>query len=109
MSNKARMIERVASGVTAKLVDEGKLVEAGFAAFADFVIAKDAPPIQREEMRLAFMAGADHLFSSIMNVLDPGDAEPTERDLRRMNSIHAELENWRGRISERMTPAQGPG
>lgn len=104
--NKARLIEQVASDVTKELTDKGKLVEAGFAAFAHFVIPKDAPAIQLKEMQLAFMAGAEHVFSSIMNILDPGD-EPTDADLRRMDLIHKELDDWRGRISERVQPSQG--
>lgn len=104
--NKARLIEQAASDVTKELTDKGKLVEAGFAAFAHFVIAKDAPAIQLREMQLAFMAGAEHVFSSIMNILDSGE-EPTDVDLRRMDLIHKELDDWRGRISERVQPSQG--
>lgn len=104
--NKARLIEQVASDITKKLTDEGKLIEAGFAAFTHLVIPKDAPAIQVREMQLAFMAGADHLFSSIMNILDP-DEEPTEADLRRMDLIHTELTKWRGIFSERVQPSQG--
>lgn len=104
--NKARLIEAAASDVTKSLTDQGKLIEAGFAAFAHFVIPKDAPAIQLREMQLAFMAGAEHVFSSIMNILDPGE-EPTEADLRRMDLIQTEIDAWRGRISERVHPAQG--
>jgi hypothetical protein len=42
-------------------------------------------------MRLAFMAGAQHLFASIMAFLDPG-TEETDADLRRMGLIADELE-----------------
>ena len=98
--------EQAASALTKELTERGKLVEAGFAVFASCVIAKDAPPVQLSEMRLAFMAGAEHVFSSIMNMLDEG-AEPTDADLRRMDLIHKEIEEWRGRISERVQPAQG--
>ena len=106
MKSKRRLIEQAASDLTKDLTDRGKLVEAGFTVFASFAISKDAPPIQLSEMRLAFMAGAEHVFSSIMNILDPGD-EPTAADLRRMDLIHRELDEWRGRISERVQPAQG--
>lgn len=106
MRSRREAIEDAASEITKELTERGKLVEAGFAVFANFVIAKDAPPLQLSEMRLAFMAGAEHVFSSIMNMLDPED-EPTEADLRRMDMIHKELDEWRGRISERVDPAQG--
>lgn len=104
--NKARLIEQAASDVTKELSDRGKIVEAGWAAFRHFVVPKDAPAIQVREMQLAFMAGAEHLFSSIMNILDPGE-EPTDADLRRMDLIHTEIDEWRGRISERIQPSQG--
>ena len=104
--NKAQLIEAAAHDVTKELADKGQLIEAGFAAFAHFTIPKDAPVIQLREMQLAFMAGAEHLFSSIMSILDPGE-EPTEADLGRMDLIQKELDDWRGRISERVQPSQG--
>jgi hypothetical protein len=51
---------------------------------------EDAPKIQLQEMRQAFFAGAQHLFSSIMTILEP-DAEPTDKDLERMDLIDKEL------------------
>lgn len=104
--SKRSIIEDAASELTKNLIDQGKLVEAGFAVFAKYVIPADAPPIQLTEMRLAFMAGAEHVFSSIMNILDPGE-EPTDADMRRMNLIHRELDGWRGRLSERIQPTKG--
>jgi hypothetical protein len=44
-------------------------------------------------MRGAFFAGAQHLFASIMVIMDPG-AEPTAADLARMSQIHEELERF---------------
>jgi hypothetical protein len=104
--NKTPLIQQVAKDVTKELTDQGKLIEAGFAALRHLAMAKDAPPIQVEEMRFAFMAGAQHLFSSIMVILDPG-SEPTEKDLQRMDLIHNELEQWVGKLSERVQPAKG--
>lgn len=104
--NKRAMLHDAAVDLTKDLTDRGKLVEAGFAAFAKFVIPKDAPAIQLSEMRLAFMAGAEHVFSSIMAILDEG-ADPTDADLRRMDLIHRELDEWRGKLSERVDPAKG--
>lgn len=104
--NKAKVIEEAAHRLTKELADKGKLVEAGFAAFALYVIPKDAPAVQLSEMRLAYMAGAEHLFSSIMNILDPG-ADPTAADLRRMDLIDREIAEWRVKLSERVQPSQG--
>lgn len=105
--NKAKLIEMAAHDVTKKLVDRGLLIEAGFAAYAHLSgVDKNAPTESLRELQLAFMAGADHLFSSIMNIMD-ADAEPTDADLRRMDQIHHELEQWRGRIAERVMPSKG--
>lgn len=93
--------ERAASNLTKELTDNGKLIEAGFAIFADVVIPKDAPPVQLVETQLAFMAGAEHVWSSVLNMLDPDD-EPTADDIRRMDLIQRELDEWRGKLSERV-------
>lgn len=104
--SRRKLIEEAAHHVTKEFTDRGKLIEAGWAAFAHYVLAKDAPPIQVREMRLAFMAGAEHLFDSIMNILDPGE-EPTDADLRRMDMIGKEIEEWRGKVLQAIQPAQG--
>ena len=92
--------------LTRKLMDEGKIIEAGFAVFFATVIPKDASPVQRDEMLLSFMAGAQHVFASMVSGLDPGD-EPTEADMRRYDRMHAELEAWTDRLLARAMPTQG--
>lgn len=71
-------------------IDKGKIVEAGFAALRRAVIPADAADAQVSDMRMAFFAGAQHLFASIVWVLEDG-AEPTKADLRRMDLIAKEL------------------
>jgi hypothetical protein len=73
-----------------ELADQGRLIEAGWVGYRLMVMSPTAPPIQLDECRLAFMAGSQHLFSSLMNILDPG-AEPTDADLRKMDLIELEL------------------
>jgi hypothetical protein len=74
-----------------QLADDGKLIEAGWVGLQIAAIPPGAPQIQLDEMRMSFFAGAQHLFSSIMSILDPGEEE-TEDDLRRMDLISDELE-----------------
>jgi hypothetical protein len=72
-------------------MDQGKLIEAGWIGMRLACVPDDAPAIQLEEMRMAFFAGAQHLFGSLTGGgLDP-DAEPTDADIRRMDLIDAEL------------------
>lgn len=73
-----------------ELTDKGKLIEAGWVGLRLAAIPDDAPKAQLEEMRKAFFAGAQHLFGSLMGILEE-DAEPTESDLRRMDLIDTEL------------------
>lgn len=74
-----------------RFADSGKLIEAGWISLRIAAIPPNAPQVQIDEMRNAFMAGAQHLFASIMQSLDAGD-DATDADLRRMDLISAELE-----------------
>ena len=76
--------------LTKQLADDGKLLEAGWIGLRIAADLINAPAMQLQEMRKAYMAGAQHLYASIMTSLDE-DAEPTESDLRRMSLIDAEL------------------
>jgi len=76
-----------------ELTEKGKLIEAGWVGLRVAAIPLDAPKIQLVEMRKAFFAGAQHLFASIMTIMDE-DREPTEADLRRMDLIDAELRSF---------------
>ena len=73
-----------------KLADQGKLIEAGWVGLRLAAVPLNAPAAQLREARMIFMAGAAHLFSSMMTMLDPG-AEETEADLTRMDLISKEL------------------
>lgn len=75
------------------LADAGKLVEAGWVGFRLAVVPKDAGPTQLSEMKMAFMAGAMHVFTALVGVLDEG-TEETEADMRRMSLLHEELEKF---------------
>jgi hypothetical protein len=83
-----------------ELVDQGKLIEAGWISLRLACRIEDAPAIQLEEMRMAFFAGAQHLFGSIMTMLEP-DAEPTDKDLERMEKIQSELDAFIADFSKR--------
>jgi hypothetical protein len=96
MTNEERDRERLQAivlRVTRKAVAEGNLIEAGWLGMREMAIPPDAPEIQLEEMRMAFFAGAQHLFGSIMTMLDPTD-EPTPADEIRMEQIADELNRF---------------
>lgn len=92
--------------LTRELIDQGKLIEAGWISLRIAAISPDAPGEQLSEMRKAFFAGAQHTFASIMTMLDPGD-EPTDADMRRMSQIESELETFGAQLqAEIMTRGQ---
>jgi hypothetical protein len=92
--------------LTRELADSGKLIEAGWVGLRIACELEDAPAIQLEEMRNAFFAGAQHLFGSIMTVLDPGSG-PTDKDLERMDLIDRELRDFINDFSMRRLPTEG--
>lgn len=85
--------EKLAIELTKKFTDAGLIIEAGFAGFKLMAYSSNLPAAQEEELRNTFFAGAQHLFSSIMNVLDSGE-EPTESDLNRITLIDNELKKF---------------
>jgi hypothetical protein len=94
--------------LTRELTDSGKLIEAGWVGLRIACDLIDAPADQLREMRMAFFAGAQHLFGSILNVLEPGE-EPTDKDLLRMDLIHTELDTFIKDFELRHLPTKGTG
>lgn len=92
--------------LTRELTDSGKLIEAGWVGLRIACELIDAPADQLREMRMAFFAGAQHLFGSIINVLEPGE-EPTDKDLQRMDLIHTELDAFIKDFELRHVPTKG--
>lgn len=94
----AKVDRELVDELTRRLIDQGKIIAAGFASLRFQAIPADAPEIQIREMEKAFFAGAQHLWGSIVSVLQE-DEEPTEDDLRRMGLINAELEEFGRRLA----------
>jgi hypothetical protein len=89
-----------------ELTDSGKLIEVGWIGMRIACDLIDAPADQLREMRMAFFAGAQHLFGSIMTILEPG-SEPTDKDLVRMDLIDKELKAFIAEFSMRHIPTKG--
>lgn len=88
------------------LTDQGKLIEAGWVGLRHLAVPEDAPKEQLADLKLAFFAGAQHLFSSVMTILEPG-SEPTGNDMRRMGQIHEELAKFEKELKLRAMPTGG--
>jgi hypothetical protein len=80
--------------LTKELISKGKLIHAGWLGYVAAVYRNHLTDgNQYDQLQQAFFAGAQHLFASIMNVLDPGD-EITNEDLEKIAMIHNELEQF---------------
>lgn len=86
-------IRRVAEKVTGELMAKGLLISAGWVMFETMFIPKQVHEHQHHDMRTAFFAGAQHLWSSIMYGLDEG-REPSPLDIRKMDAIDEELKTF---------------
>lgn len=98
--------EKLADQVSRELASQGKLIEGGWAALRVMFVPADAAERQVADMRLAYMAGAQHLWSSIMATLDPGTDE-TPADVVRMLKIEAELAAWAAEMARDHYPTRG--
>lgn len=76
-----------------KMADEGRVMATGWLGFSRAVLPPNADAHQDEDMRRSFYAGAQAIYTAMMIVMDPG-SEPTERDLKRMANIDAELQQY---------------
>jgi hypothetical protein len=78
--------------LTKELVDRGQIIEAGFVGLKLHML-QAATDDEIEQARRIYYAGCQHVWASVMSMLDPG-SEPTERDLDRMTLINNELDAW---------------
>src|SRR5262249_7514292 len=94
--------------LTRRLVDDGKLVEAGWRSLVVMAGKPGGSPAQLAEMRMAFFAGAQHVFGSMMSMLEDGH-DATEADLRRMSAIDDELQEFLADFKLRYGDSEGTG
>ena len=104
MSTMNKDVRELHDTMVREFAERGGLLAAGFEAMRLTVIPPDASAVQISEMRLAYMAGAQHLYASLMVVFDPGSSEPTEADLHKMAMIAAELDAFADEMKLRVVP-----
>lgn len=84
-----------------------KYIETAWLRFEQMVLPRDASALQRSEMRKAFYGGASVLFKIIVDRLEAGE-EPTEADLRMMDDINAEIDEWGQELDAEVFRGKGP-
>ena len=82
-----------AKNLVRKLIDDAKLIKAGFAIFAATQLRPDAPAERVDELRVAFMAGAVHIWLGVAGIVEQSESiDKTERS--RIDLIRRELTEW---------------
>lgn len=95
-------VREIVESLTKEAADKGHIIEVGWIGYHFLVMGADASVAQAEEARRAFYSGAQHLFASVMTMLEEGQ-EPTEKDLQRMSNINDELNEFVKKMKERGT------
>lgn len=65
-ADKTQVVNEIVDEITKQLIDQGRLIEAGWQALRLAILPPTAPEVQLVEMRKAFFSGALHVLSSIM-------------------------------------------
>jgi hypothetical protein len=89
-------VKELADRLSKALADEGRVVAAGWQIYR-LACLKIPPHEARDDLREAFEAGAEHLFGTMMSMLDPG-TEETPADMARMDRLNDELKPIRQRL-----------
>ncbi len=80
---------QIADALLRELSDRGQIIEGGWRAYEKLTL-EGTSDLQRSECRKAFFFGAQHLFASLLGMLDPG-TDATDLDLERMDKLDKEL------------------
>lgn len=75
------------------VTDAGAPIGAGWQVVREILLGPNTTPLQEAAARRLFYLGAQHLFATIVAVMD-AEREPTPDDLRRMDLVNQELERF---------------
>jgi len=84
------MIREIAKKLSCELADQGRLTEGGWKAFETMFLPTAVNEDQRHDMRIAFFAGAQHIFHTMVSIAEEG-TEATPNDLSRFQKLDDEL------------------
>jgi hypothetical protein len=98
----ANKLDDLATELTRELMDQGKLIMAGWKMFEQMFIPLQVGDAQRNDMRIAFFSGAEHTFNSIVTALDDENEDATASDCSRMDKLDAEITLFRSFLEKEM-------
>lgn len=84
---------KMVTELSKQAADKGRAIELGWLGLRLAAYNPSLPEDTVATYREAFFAGASHLFSTMVTVMD-SDREPTLQDLRRVELIQHELEEF---------------
>jgi len=90
-----------------KLATKTPIADA-FSKYRQMVVPRQAGDVQVRETRQAFFAGATVLYTLLMGGLEDGQ-EPTENDLKTIETIADELQQFGSQFDVRHLKTQGRG
>jgi len=90
--------------LTKDLADKGLLLAAGWQSYRLMTFGPDSPVKEQDAQKFAFYAGAQHVFASMLNMLDE-DHEPTDADMARMTHLNQELKEFELQFKARSAAA----
>lgn len=88
------------------LRDKRPSIEAAWRGYRDLVLGPRIGVEVLAASRIAFFAGASVLFYTMVGMLDE-DAEPTDADLAKMDTLHAEVEKFCATFDEEVIKRHG--
>jgi hypothetical protein len=95
--------QRYAERLARDWADKGQLVEGGWRAMRQLLLPNMQHSTKEDfeaAARKIFFLGADHVFASIIGMMEPGYAE-TDADMRRMGNLQEELAAFRLSLASR--------
>jgi hypothetical protein len=99
--------QRYAETLARDWADKGKLVEGGWRAMRQLLLP-NMDHLTKEDFEAAarkiFFLGADHVFASIIGMMEPGQ-EPTDTDMQRMANLQEEMAAFRRTLASTHTKA----
>jgi hypothetical protein len=84
-----------------ELVDQDRLIEAGWVAMRIEGIEKAMPLEDLESVRQIFFAGAAYLMSTVMTIRSP-DHPPTDEEMRRLGALAIEVEKFQDAMEQKV-------
>lgn len=91
-----------------KLLEQGKLIEAGWESLRATCISDGATEAALRNMRFCFYAGAHHVFASLWTSFD-GEEEATDEDVARVEHLHDEMLRFQEELRQMLLTGKTKG